>query len=225
MEPNLFDKDIIPQSQIPSYLYPPVGISVTDRMVSVFYDRYIVFQIKVTDDIITLEGDNIFTGTDKFGFFLWRVFDGYLNEYVSTGYYGWEHSAKMREKYSNSCVDSSVMALSLVEFSHAAHVKLIDNIWIDDESGKSLLTDSQIYEWKAKFTDEEKEMSRHPNRSHRWLPQRLKKEINSWVRKRLTCEKCDVHDFASFREIDLHIKTCMVDSPRLIMLKKRFGIS
>ena len=211
--------------EIPSHLYPPTGICYGDRMVGVYYDRYIVYQLDSSDDIITLEGDRIFTGTDNYDNFLWRVFDGYLNEYVSTGYISWEHSKSVRDTYSHDCMDSSIIASSLVEFSHAADVELIEAIWCDDEYGKSLLTDSQIYEWRAKLTDKEREMARHPNRSHRWLPQRLRKEINSWVRKRLTCEKCGIHNFHSFREIDLHIKTCMVDSPRLIMLKKRFGIS
>tara|TARA_R110002012_G_scaffold144410_3_gene302641 strand:- start:1638 stop:2315 length:678 start_codon:yes stop_codon:yes gene_type:complete len=225
MEWNLFDNGLIPKSQIPSYLYPPVGISVTDRMVSVFYDRYIVFQIKVTDDIITLEGDNIFTGTDEFGFFLWRVFDGYLGKYLSTGYYKWEHSAEMRKKYSKNCVNSSVMALSLVDFSHNAHIESMEKIWIDDECGAHLLTDSEIYAWKNKFTDEEHKMARHPNRSDRWMPQRVRKEINSWVRGRLTCNVCGINNFHSFRDAGLHEQNCTIENPRLIRLKKHFGIS
>jgi len=211
--------------EIPHHLYPPTRMGHYDRMVGVYYDRYIVYQLDSTDDIIKLEGDRIFSGKDDYGNFLWRVFDGYLNQYVSTGYISWEYSHSMRDTYSHDCMDSSIIATSLVEYSHAADVKLIESIWIDDESGKSLLTDSQIYEWRAKFTDEEREMARHPNRGHRWLPQRLRIEINSWVRKRLTCEKCGIHNFHSFRETDLHEKTCMVDSPRLILLKKRLGIS
>ena len=79
------------------------------------------------------------------------------------------------------------MALSLVDFSHNAHIESMEKIWIDDECGAHLLTDSEIYAWKNKFTDEEHKMARHPNRSDRWMPQRVRKEINSWVRGRLTC--------------------------------------
>ena len=78
-------------SKIPDHLYSPKGVG-EDRMFCVYYDRYIVFQIKPSDDIIYSEEPLIFTGKDNSGNFLWRVFDGNLNEYVSTGYIGWKYS-------------------------------------------------------------------------------------------------------------------------------------
>ena len=208
-------------SELPSHISLPHDFG-DDRTVGFIEDRYVVFRIVETDSVI----NETFSGLCEMGHYLWRVFDGYMGEYEGTGWVNWENMDRHFGKYDVDCINGGQQAYSLVEFLVKINAEYIESIWEDDsESGAGLLTDSQRYEWRTQFTDKEREMGRHPNRSYKWLPQRLRKEINLWVRKKLTCEKCGNHNFHSFRETDVHIKTCMVDNPRLIMLKKRFGLS
>ena len=70
------------------------------------------------------------------------------------------------------------------------------------------MTDSQRRALRYRMTDEEKRMSRSPNRSNKWIPNRLIEEKTDEVKEQLECKKCGAKRFGSIVAAKRHQFYC-----------------
>jgi hypothetical protein len=72
----------------------------------------------------------------------------------------------------------------------------------------SLISKGKRSALRMKMDSKEKEMARHPNRSQRWIPDRLRKELSNELRKQMVCPTCGEAVFPSLLAAQRHHFYC-----------------
>lgn len=103
-------------------------------------------------------------------------------------------------------------AITHAEWVHEDQIKdvkeWLENPELHDYTALGLVSKGKRLALRGKMTKEDKEMARHPNRSERWLPTWIVKELGEELKMKMVCPTCGEKVFHSLLAAQRHHFYC-----------------